>query len=123
MTPGAPYRAVAVSWYARHMRRFLKKTLRQPYAVVARNALSRSVIRHELEVLGATSWSAHFVQGFINGDHGAAYGLTRNDREDLVARFNQNTRAITSGTSALVHLMLAQEILSVPPFVEGVVVE
>ncbi len=105
------------------MKRLLKTTLRPLYALVARNPLSRAIVRHELAALGATSWSAHLLREFIESDCGAVHGLDRAGRETLVARFHANTRAIESGTSPLVHLVLAREILSIPPEVKGDVVE
>jgi len=105
------------------MRSLLKKAARPLYAMAVRNPLSRAIVRRELAALGATSWSAHLLREFIESDVGVAYGLDRAGRERLVERFHANTRAIESGTSPLVHVMLAREILDIPPETKGDVVE
>ncbi len=63
------------------------------------------------------------VDSFIRGNAGAAYGITQRDREGLVEGFRRVNAQIQSGTSPLVHIVLAREILGIPPETKGDVVE
>jgi len=67
-----------------------------------------------------TAW---VLDDFVRGDHGKAYGITAPDRRRLVGRFDRTNRAIPSGTSTALQVVLAREILAVPPATEGDVVE
>jgi hypothetical protein len=100
-----------------------RRIARRCYSTFAQSAPVRWVVRRELAALGATSWQAAIIDGFIREPHGAAYGLTRQDRESLVSRFMGNVGAMQSGTAPIVHVVLAQALLNVPPDVAGVAVE
>lgn len=60
---------------------------------------------------------------FICNDYGAAYGVTPFTRARLLYQSRRTVRAIPSGTSAITHLVLMSEILTIPPTIPGVVVE
>jgi hypothetical protein len=60
---------------------------------------------------------------FILNGYGAAYGVTAAARIRLLHQSRRTVRALSSGTSALTHLILIRAILSLPPTVPGVVVE
>jgi hypothetical protein len=63
------------------------------------------------------------VLDFILGGYGAAYGVGTRRRAWLALRFQRIVAAIPSGTAALAQIVLAREILSIPPSVRGDVVE
>lgn len=63
------------------------------------------------------------LERFYEEEVGRAYGLGRRQKEELVGRFRRNTSEIPSGTSWLYHVVLAQEILSLPKGAPGDVVE
>lgn len=60
---------------------------------------------------------------FICNEYGAAYGITPAARARLVYQSRRTVQAMPSGTSAITHLVLMREILTIPPEVAGVVVE
>ena len=60
---------------------------------------------------------------FIFGEYGKDYGLEARHRAWLTARFQRSVRSIPAGTTALDYVILAREILSIPPQVQGSVVE
>jgi len=60
---------------------------------------------------------------FVKGNFGRRYGLTPHDRMGLVDRFRRNCRCIESAMSPEHHTVLAMELLSIPPEVEGNVIE
>lgn len=101
----------------------LKQLLRPLYRWAVGNPLARAVIDRELRALAATPWSAHIIDDFVHGPCGRAYGVTADEKRRLAGQFQRNTEAIESGTSSLVHVVLAREILSIPPEVKGDVVE
>jgi O-methyltransferase len=68
-------------------------------------------------------WNAALVKDFVDGGYGREYGVTRGDRVELIKNFQRNVDKIQSGTSAMVHLVMAREILSIPMHVKGDVVE
>jgi O-methyltransferase len=72
---------------------------------------------------GSFALHASIILDFVMGAHGRAYGIGLRDRAGLVKCFHRNVKAIPSGTTALSHLAMAREILSIPPHVHGVVVE
>lgn len=100
------------------------RTLLYPlYRLAAGNPLAKAVIKRELEALGATPWNAGLLEEFVHGPCGAAYGVTAAEKKALAEAFQRNTQAIPSGTSPIVHVILAREILSIPPDIQGDVVE
>ena len=88
-----------------------------------RSRFVRAVVSRELEKLAGEPWSASIIQGFVEGPCGDAYGIGPKEKTDLVERFRRSAAEIATGTSPLVHVVLAREILSVPPDVQGDVVE
>jgi hypothetical protein len=54
---------------------------------------------------------------------GAGYGVTRAQKVALAGRFRRTTAELPSGTSAVYHVVLATEILNIPPSVRGDVIE
>jgi len=105
------------------MRPIWKELFRPLYRAAAGNPLARRIVRGELQALGATAWSAHVIDEFIDGACGGSYGLGAQEKQELVARFHRNTEEIESGTAAVAHVVLAREILSISPAVHGDVVE
>jgi len=101
----------------------LKKILRPLYDVLVKIPLARAAIDRELHKLAAEPWSAAIVRDFLDADCGALYGVTRDDKAGLVEQFRRNAAEIESGTSPLVHIVLAREVLSIPPDVQGDVIE
>ena len=71
----------------------------------------------------APDWTAHVVERFVHGPAGEHYGVSPADKARLVDQFLRNTRAIESGTGAVVHVVLAEAIFSLPPEMHGGVVE
>jgi O-methyltransferase len=65
----------------------------------------------------------YVIDDFIRRDHGAAHGVTGRARADLVRRMRVVTDHVQSATRLLYHVVLAREILDLPPDSEGVVVE
>lgn len=60
---------------------------------------------------------------FICQPYGAAYGVGPRERARLATAFRRIVRSVPSGTTALSQIVLAREILSVPPAREGDLVE
>jgi hypothetical protein len=60
---------------------------------------------------------------FVEGTCGHEYEITKRTKRSLLERFDINNREIQSGTSTIVHVILAREILSIPRHVKGDVVE
>jgi len=98
-----------------------------------RRALVRLVGRERLprlalEAAGARKVASEALRGlalerFYDEEVGRPYGVDRKAKEELVERFQRNTQGIESGTTWMVHVVLAQEILSVPAGTCGVVIE
>jgi len=105
------------------MARWLRRRLRSCLDVAAKNPFIRAVVLHELEKLAAEPWSAAIVGDFVEGPCGEAYGLGAKEKANLVEQFRRCASEIQSGTSPLVHVVLAREILSIPIEVKGDVVE
>ncbi|NIA16205.1 MAG: hypothetical protein GWP08_19250 [Nitrospiraceae bacterium] len=101
----------------------LRKLLSPVYVCVARMPFARSLVAREVGRLASEPFSAAIIDAFIHGECGSAYGLSAKDKMDLVARFRNSNANIQSGTSPLVHTILAQEILSIPADVPGDVIE
>lgn len=60
---------------------------------------------------------------FVMGPYGQAYGVRARDRVWLIKRFNRTVASIPAGTSTLSHIIMAREILSIRPDVDGDVIE
>lgn len=105
------------------MRESLKKLLRPVYDAFKRTAPAKAFLDRELRALGAQSWSAYLIDDFVHGPCGRDYGVTAEEKRQFAAQFQRNTETIESGTSALVHVILARAILSIPPRLDGAVVE
>ena len=105
------------------MRTRLRHVIRRLADTVGRMGLVRAVVGRELARLAAEPWSGAVIDGFVHDDCGSAYGLSARDKMDLVERFRRCNAEISSGTSPLVHVVLAREILNIPREVQGVVVE
>lgn len=97
--------------------------LKRTWNVVANTHVVQRIVRHELEKLAAEPWSGALIADFIDGNAGDAYGVTAAEKEVMIAAFRRCNADIPSGTSPLVHVVLAREILSIPPDVKGDVVE
>jgi O-methyltransferase len=76
-----------------------------------------------LSRVSAAALRASIILDFMTRPYGAAYGVSARDRFRLVMRFHQIVRTIPAGTTALSHIILAREILSIPPLVSGDVIE
>ena len=101
----------------------LKSMARPLYKALARTPLIGTLVRREMDKLAAEPWSAPLIQDFVHGECGTAYGITPGHKEKLVAAFRRNVSEIESGTSPLVHTVLAREILAIAPSVKGSVIE
>lgn len=66
---------------------------------------------------------AYVSRDFLDGDYGGAYGVTRADRQRLLARMRSIADHIPSATRMLYHLVLARELLKIPPSALGDVIE
>jgi len=105
------------------VKHWLKRQARSCLNVVGRNRLVRVLVSRELKKLAAEPWSAGIIRDFVEGPCGEAHGIGAREKADLVERFRQCCAEIPSGTSPLVHVTLAREILSVPPDITGDVIE
>lgn len=84
----------------------------------------RTRLLHKLLTGGVTvALRAAILLDFIWNEYGAAYGVTAAARLRLVRQSQRTVRALPSGTSALTHLLLMREVLTLPPAVPGVIVE
>ena len=105
------------------MRQWLKQRMLWCLDRAGRNRLIRALVCRELEKLAAEPWSGSIIRDFVEGPSGGAYGISVREKTDLVERFRRCVAEIPSGASPLVHVVLAREILSIPPDVKGDVVE
>jgi O-methyltransferase len=78
-------------------------------------ALSRQAVDSHLENF--------LIADFVRGDYGAAYGVTRAAREDLVAAMRRVLDNVPSATRLLYHVVLARELLALPAGMHGDVIE
>lgn len=78
-------------------------------------ALSRHAVDGHLE--------RYLIEDFIKHDYGAAYGITRRARAELVAKLRSVLDNVPSATRMLYHVVLARELLGLPAGMEGDVVE
>lgn len=63
------------------------------------------------------------LERFYNGDVGQPYGVNRKTKVELAQRFITINQQIPSATPWLLHVVLAREILNIPPSVQGDVIE
>jgi hypothetical protein len=80
-----------------------------------RGAVSRHALDSQLET--------YLTEDFIAGDYGAAYGVTRSARVNLLGGIRRVLERVPSATRLIYHVVLAREILSIPAAVQGDVVE
>jgi O-methyltransferase len=85
--------------------------------------LARSLSNESLEKPSSRSLEELVLEKFYRDEVGSAFNLGRNKKAELVERFKANTSEIPSGTAWLYHVIIAQEILSVPPAILGDVIE
>ena len=97
----------------------LKSAFRPLYRALVQTPLLQEILRRECQY----DWEKHFRDEFVHGEHGRAYGVSKADRIQLVQSFKRNTSEIPSGTSEIIHIALAREILSISPQVKGDVIE
>ncbi|MBI5396618.1 MAG: class I SAM-dependent methyltransferase [Verrucomicrobia bacterium] len=104
----------------------LRSMLRPVYGLlVRRNPVMRAVLRHEIAQAGLVpkDWGKQIIEDFIARDYGKDYGVTADERRQLAEQFARNTTQIAAATGAVLHVVLAREILSIPPSRKGDVVE
>lgn len=77
--------------------------------------LSRSAVDSHVE--------SYLVEDFLNGNYGDAYGVTREQRRELLERMRAVISNVPSATRLLYHVILARELLGLPPGAEGDVIE
>lgn len=65
----------------------------------------------------------HLVDDFVKGDYGAAYGIGHAARAKLVGRMRAVAAQVPSATRLLYHVVLARELFSLPPSMQGDVIE
>ena len=90
---------------------------------VGRTPLIQKLVRRELQRMASEPWSAALIADFIDGPHGSGYNITAGEKAKLVDAFRRSNAEIQSGTSPLVHLVLAREIMNIPPHIKGDVIE
>jgi len=101
------------------MNQLLRSLLRPAYSLlVKRNPVVQAIVRRE-----AKDWSKLLSEDFIASDYGKDYGVTTDERRKLVACFVRNNAAIQSATNVDIHIVLAREILTMPPSRKGNVAE
>lgn len=76
-----------------------------------------------LDALIAQAWHHGFVSRFLSEHVGQEYNVSRKQKLALLKQFQNNTRAIPSGTGWVYHMVLAQAILSLPRTLPGEVIE
>lgn len=105
--------------YPLHIPRPLKHVLFLAYRLGKRTRIGKAIAS---QMVG-DAMSEQLVRDFLKGGYGASYGVTEADRARLVAQFERVIATVPSGTSLMVHITLAREILSVPPETPGAVIE
>jgi hypothetical protein len=105
------------------MKNLAKRMLRPLADALARREPVAWLVRRELGRLASEPFSAALIDDFIHGNYGAPYDLDAAARARLVERFREVNSQVESGTSPLVHVVLAREILSLPPDTVGDIVE
>lgn len=84
---------------------------------------SSSVDVTMLERLSMAAWRRLMVEQFLDDRVGRDYGVTRTQKAVLVGKFQANTSQIPTGTSWILHLMMAKQILCLPKSFPGEVME
>jgi len=102
---------------------FLRQMFERTGAVRLAGSCGRRRAARVLASLAPEPWSPAIIQDFVTGAAGRAYNVREADKVRLVEQFRRTTREILSGASPLVHVILAREILSIPPEISGDVVE
>jgi O-methyltransferase len=97
--------------------------LRHLRYLIYRLGLRTRILRAWLSHAADMALRESIIRDFIDGGYGSAYGVAKRDRAMLVEQFDRNVTKIQSGTSALMHIVMAREILAVPPHVVGEVIE
>jgi O-methyltransferase len=97
----------------------LRPVARRIYRSAINSRAGQRILAREVD----SAFAAHLADDFVEGKYGEAYGVTRGGRAELIQAFRRNTKQIITGTSLAIHILLAREILSIPPSVEGNVVE
>jgi O-methyltransferase len=105
------------------MKDWFKGAARSALDAACRTRFARRLIMRELSRIAGEPWSAALVQDFVEGPCGAAYGIDSAPKLELVEQFRRAVGGISSGTSPLAHIVLAREIMSIPPETKGVIVE
>jgi O-methyltransferase len=106
-------------------RGWLSKLRRAAKAKEPRTAAEMLVEADGQEIMSLASLALErlVLERFYDPEVGRAFDVSAQTKAELVERFKANTTQIPSGTSWLSHVILAQEILSVPPSVRGDVIE
>lgn len=65
----------------------------------------------------------YIISDFVDVDYGAMYGVNRKNRAELLKQIETVARNIPTATQMLYHVILAREILKIPPSIEGSVIE
>jgi O-methyltransferase len=65
----------------------------------------------------------YIIDDFISNDYGGAHGVTRQVRAQFVKQAESVVANVQSATRALYHIVLARELLKIPPSVAGDVIE
>jgi O-methyltransferase len=82
----------------------------------------KSIIRNFYKV-NSENLEQGIVKKFINSECGRDYGINSKQKEILVNLFRVNQEKMTSGTSYLIHVKLADVILSISPDIKGDIIE
>lgn len=98
---------------ASRLRKAASGVLRKMYRLT--QAISRNAVDSHVE--------SYIVDDFLGGDYGGAYGVTRQQRSELVDRIRSVTSNVPSATRMLYHVILAREVLNLSPAAEGDVIE
>lgn len=93
------------------------------YHCATRNRFARAVLRRALAAMGSRAWEEAYLERFVIGDAGMAYGVTAREKRLWLDAFRRNTTDIESGTPLLVHVALTEALLRIGPELEGDVVE
>lgn len=101
----------------------LKRLAKPLYERLVRTRPVRAMVERERHRLAVEPFSEAIVNEFIEGECGKAHGVGPGEKSKLVEQFRRCNAEIHSGTSPLVHITLARELLSIPREVEGNVVE
>lgn len=81
--------------------------------------LTQKLSRHAVD----SHVERYLIDDFVRRNYGAAYGISSSTRAGLIRQMRAIADNVPSATRLLYHVVLAREVLSVPPTIEGVVVE